>query len=235
MAFEGIAYPVDDYTRELDELDRIIMFDRFLVDINTGSTAVTPVLIMNGTEVTFTDLNNAARTVEEIAVDRFGPCQEAQLRYDLANDVKIYALDLVIRPLDLGINILVGGKSSSSGMAAGTRVEMRGRASDPTTSIFYDINPFSLPTDARAQNAIIQRLYIDAVTGAQTITPVLVFEDGTTTSLTGLTNASRAITEYSIGTTQRLKRLRLDADFTNSAIIVYDVEIDLYISKSQLR
>jgi hypothetical protein len=224
MATIGLDWQIDDHIRDLDELDRIIMVDRLVVDAFTDSNDVTPTLTLNNTEVALTAINNAARSVTDTAVDRIGPINRLKLTYTDNLTIEFYNVDLVIRPLDLGINVLPGGQ----------RTQVTGRAPSPSTEIFYDISPFAISTDARIQNAIVQRLYIDAVTGAETITPVLVFDDGTTSSLAGLTAASRTITEYAIGTTQRLRRLRLDGDFTNSSIIVYDVELDLYVSKSQL-
>lgn len=219
MAFAGIEYAIDDYVRDLDELDRLIMVDLLLTDVNPQGNTVTPVITLGGTEVTLTAITSAARAEDEIVVNRLGPVQRLQYQYADPTTVLWYNTKLVIRPLDLGINIIPGGAP----------VRLRGRSVDPTTSLVWDIRSFSLPEDARHQNPIVRRLYVDAVTGAQTITPVLVYDDGTTSSLAGLTNATRAVTEYAIMTSTRVKRLRLDGDFTNAAIVVYDVELDMYI------
>ena len=222
MSFDGIQFDIDDFVRELDELDRIIYVDRLVTDIDPQSNSVTPVVNLNGTDVTLSAISSASRTISNLAINRIGPVRYVQYQFAGEDDVRWYNIDLVIRALDLGINLL----------PTGDRVNQRGYATDVTTSLIFDINPFTLPTDARVQNGLIQRLYVDIVTGAETVTPVLVFDDGTTSSLAGITNATRAITEFSIGTTQRLNRIRLDGDFSNSAIVVYDFELDLYISPS---
>lgn len=224
MAFDGIEWDVIDHTRALDELDRIIMVDRFVADMDAAGATVTPTIRLNNTDITLTAITSTGRAITEQAINRIGPVDRFQMDFAITDAVRWFNIDLDVRALDLGINILPNGN----------RIGQRGRSIDPTVRLTWDINPFSLPADARATNTLIQRLYVDAVTGAQTITPVLEFHDGTTSSLAGITAATRTVTEFAIGTTQRLRQLRLDGDFTQSAIIVFDVEIDLYIPPSHL-
>lgn len=229
MSFQGLDWdlltPVRSDYRVMDELDRIIYVDKLTVEMDTGSNDVTPRLNFLNTNDTFTAINTSQREYTQVDIDRLGPVTRFRLEYNEFDEVKLYSPpELFIRPLDLGLNIP---------NVQGRRL-IRGRSVDPTTSLTWRIQPHDLSPDARIQNPLIKYLYVDIVTGAETVTPVLEFKDGTTSSLAGITEASRTTVEYSIGNTQEVSRLRLDGDFTSSDIIVYDVEIDIYISRSQL-
>lgn len=223
MAFQGISFPIDDYTRELDELDRLVYFERLHLDVHTAGATVTPVIVLNNTAVTLSTVNNSARAVVEVAINRLGPASDLQLKFSLSDAVQWYGIDLVIRPLDLGVQVVPSGQFFT----------LRGRTTNPATSIRFDVPKNVLVQDARLSNLLLKRFWIDAVTGIQTITPTVHYVDGTSAALAGITAASRTITEYMITTTKRVDRISIAGDFTNSAIIVYDIEADMYVPSAR--
>ena len=95
--------------------------------------------------------------------------------------------------------------------------------------ILFELKPFSVPGDARLECIITKRLYIDIVTGAESVTPVLLFADGTSSTLPAITQATRGVVDIALLESTRVVGVRLDGDFTNPAIVLYDIEMDMYI------
>jgi len=222
MSITGFTYNILEQTRELNELGRLFMIERLLVDADTDSQNVTPTLVFEDSTSALTAVSTSTRDVTELVVNRMGPLHEVRFAGSFSTqNIQIHNLELVIRPVFLGINILPGGQNGP------TRVIAHGYTNDPSTVLFFDINAFQLPADARRAKTIIKRLYIEAETNAQTITPTMVY-DGTSTALAATTFSGRQVIEFSIGRTDRLRRIQLAGDFTNSDIILYDIELDMY-------
>lgn len=223
MPLDTIIYDILPYSREFDELGHLYYVDRLIFEANTDGATVTPTIDYNGTEVALSTFSSTSRTFSEITVNRLGPIDNIQVTP--INEIYWYGCEMHIRPIQLGVQLVhVGG-----GPERKFNSSMPGRTSDASESISFDINPFSFPEDARHVNPVLRYLWLDIVTGAQTVTPVLVNDQGTETTLTAITSASRSIQEFSILATNRIKTIRLDGDFTHSSVILYDIEIDLYV------
>lgn len=217
MALDTLNYDILPYSREFDELGNLFYVERIVVEADTDGTSVTPTISFNDSDVALTAFSTSSRGFSEISVNRLGPVDA--ISFTPINSIEWYGVESFIRPIEMGANIVPGGMHTS----------FPGRTSDASTSISFDINPFSMPESARHINPILRYLYIDIETGAQTVTPTLINDAGTETALTGITTATRAISEFSILATNRIKTVRLDGDFTNSAIILYNIQIDMYI------
>lgn len=223
MPINTLQYDILPYSREFDDLGNLYYIDRLIVEANTQGEDVTATLDFNDTTSSFTAFNTTTRTFNEIAINRLGPLDGVSLTP--INDIAWYGVEMFIRPIQLGVNLVHTGQGPQRKFMA----SFPGRTSDATTSIQFDINPFSFPEDSRHINPMLRYLWLDIETGAETVTPVLINDAGTETTLTGITSATRGISEFSILATNRIKTIKLNGDFTNSSIILYDIECDIYI------
>lgn len=223
MALDTISYDILPYSRDFDELGNLFYLERLVVEANTNSNVVTPTVDFNGTTADFTTFSSSTRAFSEITIDRLGPVNA--ITFTPINDIEWYGVELFLRPLQLGVQIVHSGK----GPERKSYTSLPGRTSDAAVSISFDINPFSFPADARHVNPTLRYLWLDIVTGAASVTPVLVNDVGTETTLTAITATTRSIQEFSILGTNRIRTIRLDGDFTDSDIVLYDIECDLYI------
>ena len=223
MALDSFSYDVVEQIREFTLLSNLYYVERVTAEINTRGIDVTPLLRLEATDYTLDAINTTVRDLVEIDVNRIGPF--SRLNFSPVSGIQWYQVSVVLRPLTLGLKIV----------ARGIRTVFPGRSSSVSTYLEWDINPFSLPQDARNQQIIVRRLYLDLVTETEIVTPVLHFNDGTTETLRATIQATRGVVEYPILISKRLNKVRLNGDFTNSSIILYDVELDAYLpSKRQM-
>lgn len=217
MALDRLKYDVFPFTRELDELGSLFYVERLVVETNTNSTDITPTFSFESEDVVFSTISNSVRGMLEVVVNRLGPLNSFELTPVAGIDW--YGVELFIRPVVLGVNVV----------ESGARVVMPGRTNDSTSSLVFDINPFSFPEDARHINPIVRRLWVDIETGTNSVAPTLNFDDGTSSALTAITTSGRAITEYSVISAKRVKNLTLAGDFADGQVVLYDVELDVYL------
>lgn len=217
MALDRIKYDVYPFTREMDQLGSLFYVERVILEVNTDDIEITPTFLFEVGDVVLSTVSNSARGMIEIPVNRLGPLNSFELTP--VGGIDWYGVELFLRPVVLGLNIV----------ATGQRTVFPGRTSDATANLIFDINPFSFPEDARFINPIVRRLWVDIETGLNTVTPSLTFDDGTSSSLTAITSATRVITEYSILTAKRVKTITLTGNFADGEVILYDLEVDTYI------
>lgn len=222
MTMTGPQYDLLDSTKELTELGNLFYVERLLVESNTDGASVTPELTFDGgTTVSFSTFSRTTRGFDEITINRLGPLVSVALTNATfaSQAIGFYTIELQIRPVQLGVNLV--------GIA--DKVEIPGRSADVSTSIVFDINPFTFPQDARFIEPVPRRLYIDLQTDATGVTPVLVASDGTETTLTTLIQTTRTIADLAILSGKRLKAIRLDGDFSDASNILFDIELDTYV------
>lgn len=217
MALDRISYPIVEQTKEYTQRGNLFYIERFMIEANTRGTAVTPTLVLEDLVITLPTFSTTARDHIEVVADRIGSFSRFEL--SPASGIQWYLVEMVIRPLVLGVALL----------PSGARQQFPGRSSDVSSFLLFDLKPFAAPTDARLSCIITKRIYIDIETGAEIVTPVLLFVDGTSQTLAGITQATRGVVEVSVLAAERLVGVRLDGDFTNSDIVVYDVEVDMYV------
>lgn len=217
---EALQWEVLPFTKQMDEMAQLMMIERLQVEAHTDSLVVTPYIVRQDNTITLSGFSTSDWDNVVVEINRLGPLVGLLLQGSFSTGrIRLTNVDIVVRMLDLGVNIV----------PLGARTVFPGRTTKPETSLIWDINPFALPEDARFLNPVLRRLWVDIETGTETVTPVLTFNDGTTSTLSGITNASRAVTEFSLITSQRLKQVRLDGDFKSEEIILHDIEVDMYI------
>ena len=217
MALDSFSYDIVEQAREFTQLSNLYYLERVTVEANTRGVDVTPVLQLEHTEFTLDVVNTTRRDLVEIVVDRIGPF--SRLTFSPVLGIQWYQVATVIRPLVLGLKMV----------ERNLRTVFPGRSSNIGSYLLWDVNPFSLPSDARNQQIIMRYLFLDLVTGTETVTPVLIYNDGTTETLDAIVKPTRGVAECPILTSKRIKQVRLDGDFTNSSIVIYDVELDAYL------
>lgn len=221
MALDQVDFDITQQTKQYQQLANLFYIERINIEANTRGQTVTPTLQLEATSITLPTFSTAARDLVEIDVNRIGPFSALSL--NPVSSMQWYSVGMVVRPIVLGLKVV----------ARDLRIVFPGRSSSIATTIRWDINPFALPADARNAQIIVKRVYLDIVTGAQSVTPVIEYTDGTTESLLAVTQATRGIVEFAVLTGKRIRAFRLDGDFTNSAIVVYDVELDAYLPSAR--
>ena len=225
MSWSGVQWDITPYTLELDENDHLYYVERLIVEANTNSNTLTPVLVREDANITLSAISTASRLMSEITINRLGPVLALQLNNSSwgSQNIQIHEVALFLRKLELVMNMA----------PTRNRSMIPGRTTTPTSAILFDINPFLLPENPHHINPVMRRLFIDAVTGAQTVTPHLILDDGTDVTLAGITTATRVVTEYSVMRSDRIKRVQLSGDFTKSSNIIFSVESDWYYPSSR--
>ena len=223
MAVDEITFDVALKTRELTEQGQLFYVEYFIIESNTRSQDVTIDIKLEDTVVSLPTYSTTERDFTQVRVDRLGPI--SQIVFSPVANVQWYGTEVFIRPVNLGLNLLVQRARST----------MPGRSVDNTSGVRFEVNPFSLPESARFVSPIYRRLYVDIVTGAEVVTPVLEFDDGTTQTLGTITHATRAIAEFALCTTKRVRAVRLDGDFSNASVILYDLEADINVPNARTR
>lgn len=225
MSLDTVTYDILPYHRDFDLLGNLYYIERLVFEANTDGVSVTPKIdFSSGTSESFSTFSSTVRQFNEVTINRLGPIDN--ISFTPINEIYWFGVEAFIRPIQLGVEIKNAGKNASTRIV---RVDYPGRTSNASESISFDINPFSFPPDARHVEPVLRYLWLDIVTGAQMVTPVLVNDLGVETTLTAITAASRGIQEFSILASNRIRTVRLDGDFTHSSVILYDIECDLYI------
>ena len=83
---------------------------------------------------------------------------------------------------------------------------------------------FDLPA-----NAILRRLFIDANTSGQTLTPTLIYVDGTTQALATFSSVGRQVKEYALALTKRWIAVQIAGSLTLQ-VNIYGIEIEAWVS-----
>jgi hypothetical protein len=221
MALDILRYDVWPFTRDLDQLSNLFYVERLVVEADTDDELVTASFVFEDATVTPATASNSSRGMLNFDVNRLGPLH--YLTLSPAADIQWYGIELFIRPVVLGINIVESGQ----------RVAMPGRTNDASTSIRFDINPFSFPADARHVNPIVRRIFVDIETGDNTVTPSLLLDSGSTVALTAITEATRTIVELNVLQARRVKAVILTGDFADGEVILYDLEADVYLPSAR--
>lgn len=218
MALDRISYDIIEQTKELTQSGiSLYYFDRLTVEANTRDVVVTPTLRLEALDITLPTFSTSVRDLVDIDINRIGAFSFLTLTPVVG--IQWYMVEMTIRPLLLGVNIVPGGR----------RTQFPGRSSDIDTFLRWDIKPFSLPADARLECAMVRRVFLDIETGAASVTAVVEFSDGTELSVGPITQATRDTVEIAVTSAKKLAGFRLEGDFTDPDIVVYDVEIDVYV------
>lgn len=217
MALDSFSYDFIEQVREYDQLSNLYYVERITVEANTRGVDVTPILRLEATDYALDVVNTTVRDLVEIDVNRIGPL--SRLNFSPVLGIQWYKVAVVLRPLTLGLKLV----------ARNLRTVFPGRSSRIAAYLQWDVNPFSLPEDARNQHIIVRYVYLDLKTGAQTITPELIFNDGSSQLLRETSQPTRAVVEYPVLTSKRIQQLKLHGDFTNTDNVIYDVEMDCYL------
>lgn len=217
MGFDRLSFPVIQQTTELTQLGDLFYFERLFVSANTRNKVVTPTLLLEDNTITLDTFSTSSKARVDIPIQRIGSFHTLELTP--VYGIQWYLVEMEVRPLMLGVGML----------PRGARQQFPGRSADLSVSMTFELKPFALPMDARLHCIITKMLYIDIRTGAQTVTPVLSLADGTTVTLTSITQTSRGVVERPVLLYQRVTQVQLLGDFTHPDIVLYDIEMDMYL------
>lgn len=98
---------------------------------------------------------------------------------------------------------------------------------DNGVALDFEVEVPAILTDI-GEDGVVQRIYIDAQTSGQTLTPSLVFKDGSTTALAPFSSLVRQVFEYEVANPGRVVAVRLEGMVTNT-IEIFDMGADIYL------
>lgn len=114
-------------------------------------------------------------------------------------------------------------------VSTGTAVlnlEAEGHTTDAGTAIPFHVETAGIAA-AAGSVGLVQRLYLEANTNGQAVTPTLLMDNGTQV-LPLLVTAAQDVVEYPVGATGRIIGLRLEANAT-SPIEIVGIEADVHL------
>lgn len=103
----GVIFDVDPYRNELDGDTYIPLVELVIVDINTGGNDIVPKVVTELESFVLSAINTTVRETVVFKINRIGNIQRVELSGDFTSDVALYDMQVLVRSLDLGINIVV--------------------------------------------------------------------------------------------------------------------------------
>ncbi|MEE9586064.1 MAG: hypothetical protein V3W09_04105 [Nitrososphaerales archaeon] len=215
---QGFVFPMANFVHNLDP---IYLIERFEIESNTDNF---PVSIILETDVGFIQVGTFTTTTKSwsiLPVNRLLHLDFVKFGGEiLTQDVRITKINLYSRRVLLGIRLFFSG-----GMK---KIIILGRFNAARTQLLFESNLLEAELDIQ-QVPTIRKLYVDVDSASQTITPVIEGVSGNTTLAT-INNATRTFEERGMSVSDRLIRLRLDADWTQP-IALFQTELDIYLTE----
>lgn len=101
----GLTFDVDPFRNELDGDAFVPLIELLILDANTGGNSVTPRIVTEIGTIILEAFSSTTRETKVYDVHRIGNIQEVQLQGDFASGIAIYDLQVLVRSLELGINV----------------------------------------------------------------------------------------------------------------------------------
>jgi hypothetical protein len=101
-----IVFDIDPYRNETDGDTYIPLVDQLIIDMNSNGVSVTPKIVTELGNFVLTSFSTTLRETTIFDISRVGNIQRVELAGDFTTGMALFDLQLLIRPLDLGINII---------------------------------------------------------------------------------------------------------------------------------
>ena len=207
-----IIFEVQPLLQELNMQGSLFWVERVVVEADTNGSDITVIVDTDAGPLTVGTVNTSSRTYAEIDIERPAPVRALRLQDDFTDNVNVFAVELHMRPVEIGFNLF-----------GGQRFTHTGKLVSPGTSLVFDIDPARAELDGTINVPLIEYLNLEINSGGTSVTPKIETEFGTI-ELESTSSTSRETTVYEIQQVGNVREVRLDGDWT-SGIELYQVEV----------
>lgn len=210
-----IVFEVQPVIQVMNQQDGLFWIDRMVIEADTNGTNVAVSIDIGATSsISIGTVNTSDRRYTEFSVQRATPIRDVRLTADFTTAIRVYGIELYVRPVQLGLKNNDGG----------SRGTVTGRMVDGFTELLLTVNPEQRALDGQVGVSIVRYLYLDIDTDGTDVTPQI--DTGiSTVNLTVANTSSRETVVYEIHEVADLKQLTLSGDFLDNAIGLYGVEL----------
>lgn len=209
----AIEFEVQPFRQDFNMHDGLLWIERIVIEYDaTGDSIDVEIDTEAGITIAAGTLSSTTRTTEEFEIQRPGPPKMVRLEADFNLDVRVYSVEVYMRPVDMGIQF-----------RDGRRVVHDGRLTAPSTLLRFTVDPERHEVDGGVLVPLIELAQVDINTNGATVTPRIQTELGTVV-LEDISTSARETVTLDIHRVGNLQEFRLSADWT-TAIELYGAEI----------
>lgn len=210
-----ITFEVPPNRREFDNLGTLYWIERIVIEADTNGSEITVVIDTDGASFTAGTVNTTTRSHTEIFVQRPGPIRNVRLQDDFTDDVQLFGVEVMVRPVNFAIQTW-----------SQQRVKWDGKVVAPGTEVVFDIDPDRHELDGTVNVPMVEWLYLDINTNGADVRPRITTEFGDI--VMSLANTEQRCTlVYDLHEIGNIQQVDLEADYINNAIELYGCEVIL--------
>jgi hypothetical protein len=209
-----LIFDIPPQLRELDELNTVYFIERLIIEADTNGSVITPIIDFENTSLTLSTISSTSRSMQQISVERMGPITALRLQDNFTDDVQIFGIELVIRPVLLDVVLL-----------SGERMQIDGYSTNAATSIVFDLEPFNRQFAGTVSLPIIDNMTVEANTAGLTVTSVITCNEGVSFLGPSIQATSRQQLTKQLDRLGRVNTVTLSANFAGASIALYSVEL----------
>jgi len=207
--------------------DEVMIVERVFIDIDPNGETVSANLINRFDTVALTDQSGSGRRTFEDEVQLMVLKPSIRFTGTVGARVTLYDVELEVRNLVLGVNIVGGG-----------RIEVKGRYREDVGSgiLVFEVKPDqsnTAPLDLTGSLFVIDRLMVEADTQSTDVTPQIITSSGTI-HLDAISTSTREFNETTIGQIGMIEELRLVGNFLASGTRPQIYRAELYLRELNL-
>ena len=210
-----------------DSTKQAYLYEKLLLEGNTGSNIVTAYLTLNGqSEASLGTMNTGSKAVVEISVEKTGRVDSLRLSGVTVTGIYVSKVELICKPLMLDIWI-DDQKKQISGYLAGA-----------SNDIIFDLSP--IHEDSAKNIYLYEKLILEGNTDSVTITPRITLSGESEASLSTFSSAAKDVQDIAIAKTGRIDKLRFTSSFdpdiylSKVEIICKTLKLDLFLAGKQM-
>ena len=209
----AIEFEVQPFRQDFNQQDGLLWIERIVIEYSALGDAI-DVEIDTETGITIAagTLSATTRTTQELTIQRPGPPKLVRLEANFNTDVRVYSVEIYVRPVDLGVQF-----------RGGQRIKHDGRLTAPTSLLRFTIDPERHEIDGGVMVPLIEVMQVDINTNGVDVTPRILTELGTVI-LEDINTSARETVTLDIHRVGNLQEVTLGADWT-TAIELYGCEV----------
>lgn len=209
----AIEFEVQPWRQEFNMHDGLLWIERIVIEYDaTGDSIDVEIDTESGITIAAGTLSSTTRVTEQFIIQRPGPPKIVRLEADFNLDVRVYSVEVYVRPVDMGILF-----------RDGQRIKHDGRLVDATNVLTFTVDPERFEIDGGVNVPLIELVQIDIDTGGAVVVPRIQTELGTVTLDDVVTSARETVT-LDVHRAGNLQELTLSADWT-TALGLYGCEV----------
>lgn len=207
----GVSDLVFDLSpKDESSANQVFLFERLMIDADTGSIILTPKLtLVDRSEVSLDTFVSASREVDVIQMQRTGRLDKLIIDPIAGSDYAIYKLEMITKPMMMDVWIGDQRKSIPGYL-------------DSSDSITFDLSP--LHEDSTQQVYLYEKLLLEGDTGSNIVTAYITLNRQSEASIGVMNTGAKTVIERTINKTGRVDSIRLSG-VTITGIYITKVEL----------